>query len=215
MNYPSLNPTKALIWRIVHQDNVAWLLANGLHCGNSQIRSPNWVTIGNPELIQKRAGHSVPLPPYGVLSDYIPFYFTPFSIMLYNISTGWGGVQKRSNEEIVILVSSLHEVSKLKLPFVFTNKHAYYQWAEFYNTLTDLNQIDWPLLQHRDFKRDPNDPEKFERYQAEALLYRHCPVDALLGMICYSDKQQLQLQNLLQKHGTNLPVHVRQNWYFT
>lgn len=135
--------------------------------------------------------------------------------MLYNISTGWGGVQKRSNEEIVILVSSLHEVSKLKLPFVFTNKHAYYQWADFYNNLVDLNQIDWVSLQNRDFKRDLDDPGKFERYQAEALLYRHCPIDALLGMICYSDKQQLQLQNLLQIHRINLPVYVRKNWYFT
>jgi hypothetical protein len=40
--------------------------------------------------------------------------------------------------------------------------------AEFHNTLDRLDRVDWPRLQARDFKRDPDDPGKFERYQAEA-----------------------------------------------
>lgn len=70
----NLNPEKALIWRIVHRDNIPWILDNGLHCGNSQVQAANWVNIGNPELIDKRAGHPVPA---GTLHDYVPFYFTP------------------------------------------------------------------------------------------------------------------------------------------
>jgi hypothetical protein len=58
------------------------------------------------------------------LADYVPFYFTPFSVMMKNIHSGWG-VQQRQNEEIVILVSSLHRIRELDLPFVFTNAHAY------------------------------------------------------------------------------------------
>ncbi|MFZ1180387.1 MAG: DarT ssDNA thymidine ADP-ribosyltransferase family protein [Herbaspirillum sp.] len=46
-----LNPGKALIWRIVHRDNLPWILDNGLHCGNSSLQAPGWVSIGNPELI--------------------------------------------------------------------------------------------------------------------------------------------------------------------
>jgi hypothetical protein len=61
--YPSLNPEKALIWRIVHRDNLPWILDNGLHCGNGGVQAPGWVSIGNPELIDKRANHPVPLPP--------------------------------------------------------------------------------------------------------------------------------------------------------
>ncbi|MDP4455878.1 DarT ssDNA thymidine ADP-ribosyltransferase family protein, partial [Escherichia coli] len=51
----SLNPQKALIWRIVHRDNIPWILDNGLHCGNSLVQAENWINIGNPELIGKRA----------------------------------------------------------------------------------------------------------------------------------------------------------------
>ncbi|AEQ97857.1 hypothetical protein XOC_3767 [Xanthomonas oryzae pv. oryzicola BLS256] len=70
------------------------------------------MSIGNPELIDKRSSHPVPLPPGGFLNDYVPFYFTPFLPMLRNIHTAWGGIQRRPNEDIVILVSSLHHVAE-------------------------------------------------------------------------------------------------------
>lgn len=38
-HYPNLNPEKALIWRIVHRDNLPWILDNGLHCANSGVLS--------------------------------------------------------------------------------------------------------------------------------------------------------------------------------
>jgi len=102
-----LTPEKALIFRIVHRDNVPWILDHGLHCKNSSVLDPNYVEIGNPDLIGRRDGHRVKLPPSGTLSNYISFYFTPFSPMLFNIKTGWGGIRKRDNDEIVIMVSSL------------------------------------------------------------------------------------------------------------
>lgn len=212
-HYPNLNPQKALIWRIVHRDNIPWILDNGLHCGNSNARSPNWVSIGNEELIDKRSNHLVPRAPGGNLNDYVPFYFTPFSVMMMNIHSG-RGVPQRRNEEIVILVSSLHDIHNGGLRYLFTDSHAYYMWANYYDNLGDLDRIDWPLLQRRDFKRDPNDPAKIERYQAEALIYRHCPVSALLGMVCYTDKVQSEIQRNLAQRQLALPVHVRQEWYF-
>ncbi|WP_425612449.1 DarT ssDNA thymidine ADP-ribosyltransferase family protein [Xanthomonas nasturtii] len=72
-HYPNLNPKKALIWRIVHRDNLPWILENGLHCGNGAVQSADWVNIGNQELIDKRANHPVPIVPGGFLSDYAPF----------------------------------------------------------------------------------------------------------------------------------------------
>lgn len=121
----TLNPQKALIWRIVHRDNIPWILDNGLHCGNSPVQSPSWVHIGNPELIYKRATHPVLVGPGGSLNDYVPFYFTPFSPMMKNIHSGFGGIQQRLNDDIVILVSTLYKVRDLRLQFVFTDGHAY------------------------------------------------------------------------------------------
>ena len=88
MLYRNLNPQKALIWRVTHRRNLPWLLDNGLHCGTSSVRSPDWIDIGNPELIDKRGSHPVPDAPGGVLNDYVPFYFTPFSVMMQECPFG-------------------------------------------------------------------------------------------------------------------------------
>lgn len=137
-----LNPDKALIFRITHRDNVSWILDNGLHSRNSGVTDPNFVAIGNPELIDKRQNRDVPVPPCGTLGKYIPFYFTPHSPMMYNIKTGYGGVRQRNNDEIVIVVTSLHHAQKQDVRFVFTDRHAYLLAAEFSSNLGDLDRID-------------------------------------------------------------------------
>lgn len=186
--YPNLNPEKALIWRITHRRNLPWILVNGLHTGSSTARSPDWATIGNQELIDRRAHRVVPLPPGGMLNDYVPFYFTPFSPMLYNIYTGRGGVARVANADIVT--------------------------ANYYNDSINLNAIDWPLLQQRNFQRDPNDPEKVERYQAEALVHGQVPIEVLLGAVCYTLQVQQKLQEQAAGLGVQLDIHCMPQWYF-
>ena len=214
MIYTNLNPQKALIWRILHRANLPWVLEHGVHCGNTTVRSPKWASIGNPELIDKRAARTVPLAPGGVLNDYVPFYFTPFSVMLRNIHTGWNGIKQVPNNDIVILVSSLYRVKELGLPFLFTDRHAYSGLARYFDDLAHLDQIDWLLLQRRDFKRDPEDPGKLERYQAEALVHHHVPLTALAGIVCYTDVVRADIESKMQSQGLAMPVHTRPNWYF-
>lgn len=211
--YPNLNPEKALIWRIVHRDNMPWMLDHGVHCANSSVLAPDYVRIGNPDLIDKRRHRPVPIAPGGTLADYVPFYLTPFSVMMKNIRSG-RGVPQRPNEEIVILVSSLHRIVELGLPFVFTNAHAFPDWTDYYSDLARLDQIDWPLLQRRDFKRDPEDPRKMERYQAEALIHRHLPVEGLLGLVCYTEAVKNQLDREIQARNLHLKAYTRTGWYF-
>jgi hypothetical protein len=212
-NHAELNPEKALIWRIVHRDNLPWILDHGLHCGNSTIKAPNWVSIGNPDLTQDRETRIVPLAPGGNLNDYVPFYFTPFSVMMRNIQTGWGGIRKRPNEEILILVSSLRHVQALGLPFLFTDAHAYYRYTTFYSGLADLDKIDWPSLQAQDFRRDPDNPMKFERYQAEALIHQHLPVAGLLGIVCYTPALQESFSAEIVSRSLKLKAIARTGLY--
>lgn len=212
--YTKLNPDNAFIWRIVHRQNLPWIFEHGLHASNSSIRSDAWVNIGNVELIARRSTRAVPLPPGGVLNDYVPFYFTPFSPMMHNIYTGRGGVERVPNNDIVILVSSLPKVQAFGLPFLFTDRHAYPYTANYYNDLASLNAIDWSLLQQRNFQRDPFDPEKVERYQAEALIHQHVPVKALLGAICYTESEKQALQQQAKQAGVPLDIRCMPTWYF-
>lgn len=210
----NLNPEKALIFRIVHRENVPWILRHGMYCRNARTQDPNYHTIGNPDLIDKRRRRPVPIPPGGMLSDYIPFYFTPYTPMLLNIKTGYGGVMKRPNEEVVIFVSSLHKLNESDIQFLFTDRHAYLVNAEFYDDVKNLGKLDWKILQNRDFRRDPDDPGKMERYQAEALVYNQIPVEAFIGLVCYTDKVCGDMAKLVDNYGLQLQVVKRTGWYF-
>lgn len=210
----SLNPAKALIFRITHRNNLPWLLENGLYCRSAPEQDPRFITIGKQELIDKRATRKVPVPPGGFLSDYIPFYFTPSSMMLYNIVTGHG-VTQQSREDIVVLVSSLPHLQQLGFPFLFTDRHAYLTNAEFSSRLEDLAEfIPWELLQAKDFGRDPEKPEKTDRYQAEALIHHHLPASALLGIGAYTDEVRAAIETQTVAHGLPLKVVTRPNWFF-
>lgn len=208
-----LNAKDALIFRITHIDNVSWFLDNGLHCQNANKKDPNFIEIGMQDLISKRRHKKVPKGPGGVLGGYVPFYFTPYSIMMLNIKTGYHGVTQRPNKEIVILVSSIPRLVELGVPFVFTNGHAYMAESEFFDSADSLDKIDWKLLQARDFKNDPEDPGKLGRYQAEALVYLHMPIGALLGIACYDDGAMDSVSKQIDKRGLSLRVEETPSWY--
>ena len=209
----TLTQEKGLIFRITHRDNVPWILDNGMDARNGQKFDPNYRNIGNVDLIEKRLQRVVAVPPGGTLSDYVPFYFTPYSIMMYNIRTGYG-VKQAPNEEIVIFVASLPHIAAQGIRFVFTDQHAYPLMANFFTDLGRLDQIDWPLLQSRNFKHDPDDPGKKERYQAEAPVWKHVPLAALRGVCCYTSSVEQQIQAEILRRYLPLKVGVQQGWYF-
>lgn len=49
-------------------------LTEGLHASSSATRDPNSVAIGNADLIGKRRTRAIPIPPMGVLDDYVSLY---------------------------------------------------------------------------------------------------------------------------------------------
>jgi hypothetical protein len=209
----TLNPEKALIFRIVHRDNLPWILDHGLHARNGLVFDPNYRNIGNVDLIGKRAYRNVKVGRLGTLNDYVPFYFTPFSIMMYNIHTGYN-VEQVPNEEILIFVSSLFRISELGIPFVFTDQHAYPAMANYYTDLKVLGEVDWDLLNRKDFKHDPDDPAKKERYQAEALIWKHVPLEALLGICSCNATVDAVVKTELAQRNLGVQTTIQRNWYF-
>jgi hypothetical protein len=211
----NLTPQLGLLFRIVHVANLPWAVDNGLHCASGALRDPNFVEIGNPDLIQKRAVRHVPIPPYGLFSDYVPFYFTPKSIMLYNIETGYNGIVRRPNTEIVILVTSCQSLIDKGVTVLFTDRHAYAATAAWSADLKGLAAtIDWGILCRHDFGRSDSYPDKKERYQAEAFALRHVPPEALLAVGCVSEGVKREVEGVLKRVRSMLRVVVRPTWYF-
>ncbi|MGH9335853.1 MAG: DarT ssDNA thymidine ADP-ribosyltransferase family protein [Vicinamibacteria bacterium] len=65
-------------------------------------------------------------------------------------------------------------------------------------------------MRSRNFRRDLDDPEGIERYQAEALIHRHLPFHLLLGVVCHSEPVKTELE---RKTGLD-DIRVRSDWYF-
>ena len=97
---------------------------------------------------------------------------------------------------------------------MFSDRHAYLQTAQFSTNLADLDRVDWTILQAQDFKRDPDDPEKIERYQAEALVHRFMHVDSIEGIVCYNKDVEKELQQFLDMREMKLKIVVKPRWYF-
>lgn len=209
-----LTATKGLIFRITHIDNLSWMLRNGLCCRTSGRFDPNYRNIGNTELIAKRASRQVPIPPGGTLDDYVPFYFTSRSPMLYNIKTGMG-VPAVPMREIIILVTSLPRLADQGVPFVYTDRHAYLVNAHFSSSLDDLDtRIDWDILRNSNFSYDHRDPGKMERYQAEALVYQSLDFEHLLGILAYDQVRKDSIEAKIGLAGYSTSVRIDGRYFF-
>lgn len=210
-----LTPERARIFRITHAANLRWILGNGVHSASSDHQDPDFVPIGNPELIGKRRHRALPAPHAGTLGDYVPFYFTPWSPMMFNIHTGHNGIPRQSNENIVVLVSSLERLTDRGVPFVFTDRHAYLQAARFFTDRHDLAHVNWDILQRRDFKRDPDNPDKFAQYEAETLAGSPVPVEGLLGVACFNAAALARIEEDKAATGVDIRALVTPRFYFT
>ena len=175
-----LTPEKGYIYRIIHFDNLRWHLANGVPCHNAATSNPDFVSIGSPEIIARRCKWKVDVDPYGTLADYVPFYFTPRSMMLSNIQQG-RTVPRQPKSNILFLVSSIPHLEDQGIRFLFTSQHASSGGVKYFSESDDLQRIDWKILQNVDFRRDPeNDSNKTNRYQAEALIYQQLPISSTM-----------------------------------
>jgi len=166
-------------------------------------------------VIAKRLTRAVSPDPGGVLGDYVPFYFTPLSVMMLNVVTGYRDIGRVPASDLVVLASSLLTAEQARVRFLFTDRHALLSTARFSASLSELaTLVDWKCLQMRDFQHDPEDPGKKERYQAEALIHGRLPVHLLTGLACSSPARVEGLQAMVAEHGLDLNVIARPEWFF-
>lgn len=202
------------IFRITHYKNLPFILRNGIYCPKSEIQDPCFEQIGFPTLIHNREERVVPVTPEGTLSDYVPFYFWYKSPMLFVIYKGNDPeVIHTPQEEIVYLVSSFEKLQHSNCEFVYTDRHAMLDYANFYNNPEDVDQLRWDLIKSDQWGRQYG-IERREMKQAECLVYKHLPIDAILGIAVMNEKISEIIHNYLTDINIKLPVKIKPNFYF-
>jgi hypothetical protein len=211
---PESKKRPTLIFRITHYNNLEFTLLNGIYCSNSKDADANYINIGHRNLIDKRGRRVVPLSPFGVLNDYVPFYFAPKSPMLYSIFKnnidGFSGSQK----DVIYLVSSIETIKDANKEFVFTDGHAYELISKFYNKLNDLNKIDWKLMGEKYWHNTESDNDRMRKRMAEFLVYQLVPVNCILAIVVYNDKIKSVVDSIQDKCNTGIKILIKPNWYY-
>jgi ssDNA thymidine ADP-ribosyltransferase, DarT len=205
-------PENPYAFRLTHYENLLAILAHGVLSRNAAMRDSRFTEIGLPDLIERRTSQVVPIVPGGTLADYVPFYFTPCTPMALRILTG-RGVQQRSRSELVFPLTSLDAIEQAGATYVVTDRHASLAFTKFASDRSLLASMPWELWRNRDFKRDREDADEYDRYQAEVLVHKSLPVSALRAIITADSATQAKVRQLVTASGHSVDTRVRSYWY--
>jgi hypothetical protein len=210
------NGQRQYCYRICHIENLEHILQYGLCTQHHKNANPNYKPIGNPDIIGNRDRAYVKIQGYGVIGDYIPFYFTPRSIMLYNIVTGYRApfVPKLPRQDIIIFRALIADLCEQEHRYFFTDGQANTtSLTNHFNALTYLDRIDWESILSGNFTKS-GDPDRPRRYQAEILVQHHLPITSLSSIIVYNKAAEAAVKSALNKAGIILNVQVISEAFF-
>lgn len=182
-------------FRITHIDNIPHIVEKGLVRKNSPLRSPNYVSIGDKEVINKRSCRNVK--GYNV-GECIPFYFGPRSPMLYVIQRGFNQVAQVAPDKIVYCVIRLEDVIRHDIDCFFTDGHALNDLSKFYEkdnlpfidnfiNYDDVFNTNWGVVDNPDVKR---------RKEAELLIRTDLSPEFVRGFVVYSEEAKRVLREM-------------------
>ena len=204
------------IYRMTHIDNVPFIVQNGLWSKLSPVQDPNFIPIGNPDIIDKRTNKTVVvIPPGGVLGEYVPFYFSGHSPMLLNITTGYG-VKRFLQKDIVFLVCDVYEIVNAGIPYCFTDGNATKAISKFYNNLSGLQELDWKCISTTLWKNTEDDYDRVRKKMSEFLVKEHIPSNLIRQIIVKNTEAEQKVAAML---GDSLPncsikVDTRFEYYY-
>lgn len=71
------------------------------------------------------------------------FYFSYKSPMLYIIQHGFQGIEQRNPEDVVYLFATIEKIVENDYEYCFTDGQANARITIVYNSLNDLDKLDW------------------------------------------------------------------------
>lgn len=208
--------TSKFIFRMIHYSNLEFILKHGLYTKNSRMKDPEYINIGDIQLIEQRQNFHVRIdPPGGDLGDYIPFYFGGHSPMLLNIKTGYRGIQKRPQDELIYIVCRIKDIIAQCPAWCFTDGHAKNKLTEFYNDIKDLTHVDWEIVSTQFWGNDEANMDRMRRKQAEFLVKDCVPVSCVAGIIVKTADREVYVKTILSRLSIEIPIYVdSKNKYF-
>lgn len=196
---------------MVHIDNIPHILKYGIVKKTSANANPNYVPIGDMQIIARRTKKTTP--DGTPLDNFIPFYFGPRPPMLLVIQSGWNGVAKRSPEEIVYCTVKISDIMESDIDCIFTDGHAisantiFYTKAQLasigdYIKREDVFAERWSAGEYGD--------EAKRKKDAELLFIDEIPAQYVNSFVVYNIDAKQKMISM----GVSQPVYVAPKYYY-
>lgn len=202
---------KIHLFRMVHWENVEYILRNGLCCREHANSDPNYINIGHRQLITDRHDHPIAIPGAGNLGEYVPFYFAGHSPMLYLIMNGFKGVEKRPQDDIVYFVSDFSKIEEAGLKYIFTDMNAKLAVVNFFNDKKDFDKLKWDIVKNSNWKNDENNIARQDYKQAEFLVRSHVPIECITHLVLKTSAREDHYRQLINDLNLDIEVVVDNN----
>ena len=206
---------KIWVYRITPLQNLEYLLRDGLHCKSANKKDKGFVIIGSKEIISQRDTRIVKCYSETVVNDYVPFYFSVRTPMLYNIVTGHG-VPPTPQEDIIYLCCKFIELATDDFQWCFTDGNAAKRISRFSKEIQHLSHLDWHSIKTTDF-RDENadgDEDRVRKKHAEFLVKDHVPIEFIKGICVFNNNIKEKVEMILEKFDLSIKVKIRKEYYF-
>ena len=209
-------PVPTPVFHFTHVDHLRDVVTHGL-LSDTTARRRGLVSseVGNREIKERRRRRIVPVPPGGVVADYVPFYFAPRSPMMFAIGRGNVAEYSGGISSLVYLVTTIERLHDLSCEVLTTDRNAVLGYATFRRGLEALDAgIDWPLMRAKMWNDTVQEPDRRERRMAECLVHEVVPWEAFTEIHVRSADRRTTVEELLGAGVTAGRVHVTPDWYF-
>ena len=215
-------PTKPKIYHIVHIDRLTSIINDGYLLCDKEIvrRSPPGTTIGMSNIKERRLRLSLNSHPDLHVSDCVPFYFCPRSVMLYVLSqANHAELSYRGGQDPIIhleadLQQTVEWANQNNLLWAFTLSNAATYYFEDRCDLADLQEVDWVAVQAWHWRNCK------EKKQAEFLIEKQFPwtLVSRIGLHTQIMKERFSYRppadDILKDAPHKPQVEIIYNWYY-
>ena len=206
---------KIWVYRIISINNLEEDLRSGLYSKLNATEDPERTVIGNTDIISERDRRIVSCYPGTLVNNYVPFYFSVRTPMLFNIYTG-RGVPKIPQSKIVYLAVRLCDIAKDDYQWCFTDGNAAKKITKYYTSLENINDLDWRSIESTDFKHDnaDGDEDRIRKKHSEFLVRDYVPNDRISGIVVYNENAKIIVENLVQELGLEVTIVKNKAKYY-
>lgn len=209
-------PDPAYVYHLTHIDNLRSILDCGALLSYNAMHRDEVVyrNIAHNNIQDQRAHCFVWGAKGGCLHDYVPFHFASRPPMLYAIKGGKVEGYAEGQGPLIYLVSTAQDIAKAALSFTFTDGHAIMAFTEFYDSLDDLDKVDWSVMKSKYWHDTTEHPDRRRRRQAEFLVHDCVPIELVRGIVVKNTGRKEAVSEIVRNSSVELSVQERTSWYY-